>query len=272
ILASTIGFAQYDHNIQLNAGGTIIHSVTEIDSISFNTDGTPVLHLNLASGSTNNYELGLINQVVFSGEPDPYPTGTIHCISGGAEVVDVINPSTGKTWMDRNLGASQIATSSTDEAAYGDLYQWGRSKDGHEKRNSGSTDGFSNSDIPGHSEFLASNFDWRIPQNDNLWQGVNGTNNPCPNGYRLPTGAEWEAERLSWSSNDATGAFTSPLKLSVAGRHHFVNGSINNISNGYYWSSTINDSNSQGLSFSSSNAGIENFFRSFGFSVRCIKD
>jgi hypothetical protein len=38
--------------------------------------------------------------------------------------------------MDRNLGAARVATSSTDEEAYGDLYQWGRGTDGHEKRGS----------------------------------------------------------------------------------------------------------------------------------------
>ncbi|PKG42563.1 hypothetical protein, partial [Psychroflexus sp. MES1-P1E] len=35
---------------------------------------------------------------------------------------DVTNPITGEIWMDRNLGASQVATSSIDAAAYGDLY------------------------------------------------------------------------------------------------------------------------------------------------------
>jgi hypothetical protein len=36
-------------------------------------------------------------------------------------------------WLDRNLGATQVATSLNDSDAYGDLYQWGRAKDGHEK-------------------------------------------------------------------------------------------------------------------------------------------
>jgi hypothetical protein len=39
--------------------------------------------------------------------------------------------------MDRNLGASQVATSSTDPASYGDLYQWGRPADGHQIRTYG---------------------------------------------------------------------------------------------------------------------------------------
>jgi hypothetical protein len=35
-----------------------------------------------------------------------------------------------RVWLDRNLGASQVCTSVTDTACYGDLYQWGRAKDG----------------------------------------------------------------------------------------------------------------------------------------------
>lgn len=35
---------------------------------------------------------------------------------------DVYNPETGQVWMDRNLGASQVATAFDDAASYGDLY------------------------------------------------------------------------------------------------------------------------------------------------------
>lgn len=87
----------------------------------------------------------------------------------------VINFTTGKVWMDRNLGASQVATSSTDIASYGDLYQWGRGTDGHQIRTSGTTATLSSSDNPGHGDFItngSSPNDWRSPQNDNLWQVV----------------------------------------------------------------------------------------------------
>ncbi len=129
--------------------------------------------------------------------------------------------SAGQIWMDRNLGASQVATNAFyDVAAYGDLYQWGRYTDGHEKRISGTTSTVSSSDQPGHASFItvswSSNYDWRWPQNTNLWQGVYGGNNPCPPGFRLPTATEWETERLSWSSKNAMGAFDSPLKLVTA--------------------------------------------------------
>src|SRR5690554_5807238 len=164
-------------------------------------------------------------------------------IGGTPPPPNVTNPTTGKTWMDRNLGASQVATSSTDAAAYGDLYQWGRAADGHESRTSVTTSTLATSDTPGHGNFITTNSspnDWRNPQNDNLWQGVSGTNNPCPSGYRLPTEAEWEAERTSWSSNNEAGAFASPLKLPVAGRRDFSDGTLGDVgSGGFYWSSTV---------------------------------
>ncbi len=178
--------------------------------------------------------------------------------------------------MDRNLGASQVATSSTDAAAYGDLYQWGRAADGHQLRTSGTTTTLATSDTPGHGDFItngSSPYDWRNPQNDNLWQGVSGTNNPCPSGYRLPTEAEWEAERTSWSSNNAAGAFASPLKLPVAGSRSYSNGSLGNVgSRGYYWSSTVDGAYSRFLHFRSSVAYMSSFNRANGYSVRCLKD
>ncbi|GAB1416194.1 hypothetical protein MASR2M117_16000 [Paludibacter sp.] len=105
---------------------------------------------------------------------------------------DVFNPVTGKVWMDRNLGASQVATSYNYAASYGDLYQWGRGTDGHEKRTSATTNTLNNTDNPGHGSFIISDsppYDWQNTQNYNLWQGVNGINNPCPTGYRVPTSA-----------------------------------------------------------------------------------
>ena len=188
---------------------------------------------------------------------------------------DVYNPTTGKVWMDRNLGATQVATSITNAAAYGYLYQWGRGTDGHEIRTSGATSTLSSSDVPGHGSFIinaSDPYDWRSPQTDNLWQGTSGINNPCPNGYRLPTATEWDAERLTWSTNNAAGAFNSPLKLPVAGYRDRSTGSLLNVGlGGNYWSSSVAGTLSRYLIISS-NANTNSYFRASGFSVRCLKD
>ena len=202
-------------------------------------------------------------------QPPPLPPGTVF--------------SAGQIWMDRNLGASRIATSPTDSAAYGDLYQWGRLRDGHEKRTSPATWTLSRSDIPGHGRFIMKAVtyppvpnDWRSPQNDNLWQGSPGINNPCPSGFRLPTEEEWETERLSWGSNDAAGAFASPLKLVAAGwRKYYDDGSVVGAGSwGSYWSSTPSrdTTGSYSMDINDQQSYISDSSRAFGSSVRCIMD
>jgi hypothetical protein len=193
----------------------------------------------------------------------------------GVQVPTVLS-TTGKIWMDRNLGASQVATSLTDAASFGDLYQWGRGTDGHEKRISLTTSTLSPGDVPGNAIFITtSNGDWRSTKNDNLWQGLNGVNNPCPAGFRLPTEAEWRAERSAWTSPDQDGAFASPLKLPRAG-YRGDDGSIRPSSGGgLYWSSTISVSylgRARPMVFDAGYFSIGDNARSYGFSVRCIKD
>ena len=227
--------------------------------------------------ATNGSGTSYGNQVSFVAvNPQPaYPTNSVFCASGPTLVVDVTNPTTGKTWMDRNLGATQVATSSTDAAAYGDLYQWGRATDGHQCRTSATTTTFSSSDQPSNGNFiLAPNApnDWRSPQNVNLWQGVNGVNNPCPSGYRVPTEIELNNERLSWSANNVSGAFASLLKWPMAGVRDYSGVLITVGVTGGYWASTVSGSNTANLSFDCCGANMLPDGRSGGFTVRCIKD
>ena len=176
--------------------------------------------------------------------------------------------------MDRNLGATQVATSSTDAAAYGDLYQWGRFTDGHQCRDSGTTSTLATSATPGHGDFITGEgitIDWLNTPDDNLWQGVSGVNNPCPTGYRLPTQAEWEAERTTdFTSNNSSGAFGSSLKLTKAGFRLRTGGvtSVNGL--GAYWE--MGASTGRYLFFTDSEAFMHNSNRNAGFSVRCIKE
>jgi uncharacterized protein (TIGR02145 family) len=194
---------------------------------------------------------------------------------------EVLNPATNKVWMDRNLGASQVAVSVDDADAYGDIYQWGRAADGHQLRSSVAVPTLSDTDAPGHGDFIQTGnypddpdypYDWRSSQNDNLWQGVDGINNPCPAGFRLPTEAEWAAEIAEFSTADKDGAFDSPLKLTTGGMRYRWGGAEAQVGNfGQYWSSTVDGYKAKYLNFHSI-AVVDVSWRSMGFSVRCIKD
>ena len=193
------------------------------------------------------------------------------CLSSNLIADTVTNPITGRTWMDKNLGANQVATSVTDPNAYGDLYQWGRLNDGHQSRSSSTTNSTSNSDTPGHSLFILADPDWRSPANDDLWQGLDGVNNPCPQGFRLPTEVEFEAERLTWDSNDAQGAFNSPLKFTLTGARSRVSGQIGNVGMfAGYRTSTLSDGSARVMGISSTNAFMGTRERADGNCVRCI--
>jgi len=188
----------------------------------------------------------------------------------------------GMCWMNRNLGASRVATAYNDSNAYGDLFQWGRLDDGHQTRTSGTTTNLSGSDNPGHSNFIygmGSPYDWRSPQgsgcggNSCLWQGVSGVNNPCPSGWRIPTQAEWTTEYGSWSSQDYNGAFASPLKLTAGGYRSYIDASLLDVGSfGYYWSSTVNGTLADYLTFGSGNALMNSYGRANSYSVRCVKN
>ena len=252
-----------------NASGSLNYTITGTP----NTNGTAVFALNIG-GQTCTLSRSVSIAL------GTYPTGSVFCASGATAVVDVTNPTTGETWMDRNLGASQVAASSTDANSFGDLYQWGRRSDGHQCRNSSTIGTLSSTDLPTHGGFIlatSSPDDWRSPQNTNLWQGVSGVNNPCPSGYRLPTEIELNAERLSWSTNTSAGAFASPLKLTLAGFRNYGNGNLVSVyGTGFYWCSTVNGADSYALYFNNPFLGglvrMNTSSRAYGSSVRCIRD
>jgi len=106
----------------------------------------------------------------------------------------------------------------------------------------------------------------------------------------VPTWAEWDEERRSWISDNAEGAFNSPLKLTVAGRrkayegHFFAatpdrpRGFDTRGEYGAYWSSTpasfddLFSTGSRILQTGDDLARIGSGHRSQGACVRCIKD
>jgi hypothetical protein len=211
----------------------------------------------------------------------PYPPGTVHCKpQNRTAVVEVTSPVTGKKWMDRNLGAERVATSTTDDLGFGDLYQWGRGADGHQCRLSGTRGGATNLNQPGHDDFLviqtsSASDDWRSPQNNALWQGLGGVNNPCPAGFRIPTKNEFINENI----NTGVAAYSSFLKLPYAGYRDQL-GVVSLVAEGtvygFIWTSTVStgtDSNdAEAFAYYPARAYENPYARARGYSVRCIKN
>jgi uncharacterized protein (TIGR02145 family) len=198
-----------------------------------------------------------------------------------------VTTATGRVWLDRNLGASRVATSSTDTQAYGDYYQWGRPADGHQMKyltNNNST-GFTNTKsataVPATDlwiEPIDGSNDWLSTPDNTLWTGANPATNPCPAGFRIPTESEWSAERATWSSTNAAGGFASPLKLTRPGMLTSFG------SSGAYFTAKDNfgqyltqtaytNGGARYFGIEGSNAWFDqNYYKSHGMSVRCIQN
>ena len=225
---------------------------------------------------------------------------------------EVIGPNGVKIkFMNYNLGAAdniktmtpaQQAAHKTPADNYGDLYQWGRHTDGHEKRNSETVNGpFYGSKLDANgqptgtyaNEFITNgdittNCDWRFPQKDDLWlstSGIKTVNDPCPEGWRLPTNNEWQAvldnNTTQWNNTGTRGRLITPkcestptLFLPAAGTRYNHDGSLSSAgTTGYYWSSSVKGTDAWDLRFASSDIGTTyRFSRAFGLSVRCVSE
>ena len=187
-------------------------------------------------------------------------------VHNGVTYGTVTSPYTGRVWLDRNLGASQVCTAYNDSACYGDYYQWGRGTDGHEKFNSPTTSTKASSITVGHGNFIKGSGDWTSADGDRKIRQANW--NPCPAGYKIPTFNELYAEKI----NNSADAY-SKLKLPSAGYRSYEDGSINAQGDyGFVWESSLYQSFSRRLSFHSVNADYTYSYQTYGYSVRCIKD
>ena len=201
----------------------------------------------------------------------------------GKTYSSVVSPFTGKVWLDRNLGASQVCTALNDAACYGDYYQWGRNYDGHQVSTSALTATQATDINNAGSSFITENgtysYDWAQAADSNgslrsaNWSATDGSS-VCPVGYRAPTITELVAETTTASTavTNSTDAFNNFLKLPSAGNRGFDGSVGNQGSDGYVWSSSVSGSDSDFLGFSSFFAYTYYDYRAYGFSVRCLKD
>lgn len=203
----------------------------------------------------------------------------------------------------QNLGASTtidpftyaVGNPDGTGGTLGYLFQWGRQADGHQLRNSTSTNLLATSTVPGHNQFIRATIDWiNVTGFDNRWgDGTTGANppkapnDPCPAGWKIPSISQWRsifrestinagpasatANTWTWTGNGFK--VGNSLYLPAAGYRDrdatfFAPGTT-----GLYWSSTKGTVAGYGTSFNITSAtiypGVGNY-RSRGFSVRCI--
>ncbi len=186
-----------------------------------------------------------------------------------------------KGFMCHNLGADTNADPFIPAAAvHGAKYQWGVQTNETGRYLSQSDDQNNNGIIAGWNGTV---------KPDSSWSDTNKTtNDPCPTGYRVPTGAQWQAvisnnniEYIgSWTDGNYTSALyfrnasnVRTLMLPAAGYRHLSNGTLlHRGSGGFYWSSSGDTSNVYYLNLGSSSADMFYNDSRFGFSVRCIAE
>ena len=179
-------------------------------------------------------------------------------------------------WAPVNLGAIRVATkghNGTNET--GNYYQWGR----RDATNPGcrTYNGYSSVITPDDNIFYTGEkARWLSTADVSLWQ--NGKNDPCPNGYRVPTGAEMK----TWGSctSESNGLYMvnadsgfPQLVFPRTGRKMYSNASMDGGYNTFFWSSTaVNGDYAKSYVYNGVSALKENDdYHSFGFVVRCIR-
>jgi len=187
------------------------------------------------------------------------------------------SPTTGKIWLDRNLGAAEVCTSkgpTNSDSCEGDFYQWGRNVDGHEDSLSATRTTKINGLESSDGKFVIGHADWSTStQRGANWSKTDGSS-VCPVGFRVPTFDELVAEGNLDDDN-----YSNHLKyvFSYFSTSRDIDGilhsSNDNFEAGGYWSSTVSSANKAYVWHYSYNPREykDEEFRAMGFYVRCIK-
>lgn len=224
---------------------------------------------------------------------DPGPTvgdtGTVtFSYQGNTVTYTTVRAADDQIWLQQNLGTSAVASSATDTAGYGHLFQWGRWDDGHQLRNS--TTALASTLSPNNPSGLGSgspnfyrgnnpNDWWASGSGSDTWSDAppsvtNGTD-PCaaigPN-WHLPAQSEWAALLTLENITNVTTAFNSNLKLTAAGMREANAGNLLNVGQyGNYWASTTSGIYAKDVTLLNNAVNPnDDALRSYGFSIRCV--
>lgn len=241
---------------------------------------------------------------------DPAPTAGATGTVRGADSITytTVRLGDGSVWLQQNLGSSRVATAADDALSYGDLYQWGRWTDGHEKR----TPVFSRTitaSEPNPNNPAGLVKQWGANVNPyyyggaitNTWYSNDGINNdiwaasvpqattanngcdPCKlllgGTWRLPTLSEWDGLRSNTQTagvylSDLSSALNSYLKLPGSGYRDAFSTTVSQtgiFGKGFFWSGFGNP-NSREAAYFHTNGNTSYDLKGYGYSIRCKKD
>jgi len=223
--------------------------------------------------------------------------------SNGGPVTEegiVIN---GVRWATRNLDIGGHFVAKPED--YGALFQWGRRADGHESRTSfayptndeSEENGVVNvseldtyGQIPtthaAYGKFVKQSddpYDWRTPQDDNLWGVAKTANDPSPTGWRVPTHEELESlanetyVTHEWTTKNGINGYRftdkatgNTLFLPAAGERNPNSSTLIYAGMvGSYWGSSV--TGAYYLSFFSGTVD-PSYYRAAGRSLRCVAE
>ena len=253
-----------NHTTDGSGTGTFVSNMTGL---------TPGTIYYLRAYATNNIGTSYGNKLTFTTLPPAFTCGdsiTIDHVAGSIApmnktvtygTVKNIPGETSKCWITSNLGADHQATGKDDatEASAGWYWQFNRMQ-GY--KHDGTT--------------RTPNSTWINSIDENLdWQAAN---DPCllelGDGWRIPTATEWTNVDESGGWIDWNGPWNSDLKLHAAGHLSNTDGSLNlRGSGGSYWSSTqYSTADSRQLGFMIGYCYVGGNSKTFGFSLRCLKE
>ena len=228
-----------------------------------------------------------VSQAPNNYKSDPYDARSA-CFTVGLYTYCEVYPADGRTWIDRDLGANSACTTVNDATCYGDLFQWGRGRDGHQERSSTRTQDLNPQVFPyastSHELSTTGEFDWLTANgNENTsgsivdrkasWLSLTA-NSVCPKGFYVPTKAEIDTLATAEGITNSTTAFNSVMKFTTSGSRSNGSSVLEQVgTSGYVWSvdSNITENTSYAFTYTAIRTLWSRAYRATGYSVRCIK-
>lgn len=200
----------------------------------------------------------------------------------------------GRIWMSHNLGADTTLDPDTDptvRALLGNYYQFGRP-------NMAATANTGNGAVSGWNTNQAADGSWNSGTESNPTKTAN---DPCPNGFRIPTRQEFEdlinssntSNIGTWTSNSTANTIgaakvmtsknnpSAKLTFPATGYRNASNGTLYwRGGSGLYWTISVAGSNLTRFTITQNSVAIStgnsnqpnNLAKTSGFSVRCISE